>query len=449
MSQQIIKIPQREIPVKTETDVLVVGGGPAGIGAAVAAARQGVRVMLLEKRAFLGGNITASYVETCNHFYFKTTFEEDGLYREMKDRYVSHYGRSDDTREDFPAHRFSSEYLKVFLDHFLEKEGVDVKLHAFVNEVIQTENKIDCVVIQTKKGPLAVRAKMIVDATGDGDVAYSAGVPFDQGKAGSGLCQPGTLNFRIAGVDVEKVQSQPGGLNSINKRFRQDQLAGKTGVSCTRQGMALGRLTSAGQLSYLNFCDVYMIDPTDIDGQTKGEVDGRKIVMELFEYLKTNIEGMENIELASIAPEMGYRDSRRIKGHYTLTTDDIESARTFNDVIAVYPRFYDMLALDGDWSKGRAYGSDAVYTPLKNGVSYQIPYRSLIPVVVENLLVAGRCISSDHVAESTLRAISACMLTGQAAGSGAALAIQTDAKPAEVEMAALQGILKKQGVLLP
>ena len=123
-----VKIAEKTVPVHETVDILVVGGGPAGIGAAVAAARQGQRVMLLEKRGFLGGNITASYVETCNHFMHRSPFQEMGVYKEIREQYTRIYGRSHDIREDVPAHRFSSEYLKVFLDDYMRQEGIDVKL---------------------------------------------------------------------------------------------------------------------------------------------------------------------------------------------------------------------------------------------------------------------------------------------------------------------------------
>src|SRR5665647_1016249 len=263
-----IKIPERIVTITEEVDVLVVGGGPAGIGAAISAARQGVRVMLLEKRGFLGGNITSSYVETCNHFLHNTTFHTTGLYAEIQENYKEQYGRSHDIREDSQAHRFSSEYLKVFLDDLMEQEGIHVKHHAFVNEVVLEGDKIAAVIIQTKQGPLAVKAAMVVDATGDGDIAFSAGVPFEQGRASDGVCQPGTLNFRIAGVDVEKLNAYKGGLNALSMLISDRHAAGETSMSCKRQWMAFGRLTAGGQISYLNYADVYHIDPTNVDDLT-------------------------------------------------------------------------------------------------------------------------------------------------------------------------------------
>lgn len=448
----VIKIPEKCVDIWAQTDVLVVGGGPAGIGAAIAAARQGCRVMLLEKRGFLGGNITASYVETCNHFLFGTNFETQGIYREIEQKYRNSFGRSHDIRT-FAPHRFSSEYLKVFLDDFLRNERVEVKLHSFVNDVVIEDNRIQGVILQSKQGPLAIKAGIIIDATGDGDVAFSAGIPFEQGRDRDGLCQPGTVNLRVAGVDVDKFSGEPDKLKLLWKKFHADYRAGITGLSCKRQDLPAGRLTPAGIVSYLNYSCAYGIDPTNPDDLTRGEMECRQYIMELVEYLKKNVDGMQNIEIASIAPEIGFRDSRRIKGLYRLTKDDIEANRKFDDAIAVYPRIYDMLAPDGSMEgdgglDGGGYEGH-IYVPIEGTRTYQIPYRSLLPIKMDNLLVAGRCISADHIAESTIRAISACMLTGQAAGTGAALAFKNGTAPKDVSIPNLQSILRDQGVDLP
>ena len=444
-----IKIPEKVADVTAEVDVLVVGGGPAGIGAAVAAARQGSQVMLLEKRGFLGGNITGCYVETCNHFMYKTNFEASGIYHEMEEQYRLRFGRSHDIRVN-SAHRFSSEYLKVFLDDFVGNAGVGIKFHSFVNEVVVEDDQIKYVIIQSKKGPLAIKAGIVIDTTGDGDVAFSAGVPFEQGRARDGLCQPGTVNVRIAGVDVDKFKGEPDKLKELNLRFREEYRAGRTGLSCKRQDIPAGRLTSAGIVSYLNYACEYEIDPTSPDGLTQGEIACRRYIMEFYEYLKRNVDGMQNIEIASIAPEIGFRDSRRIQGRYRLTKDDIEADRKFDDAIVRYPRIYDMLAPDGNMKgngslEGEGYEGH-IYVPIEGDRSYLIPFRCLLPVKISNLMVAGRCLSADHIAESSLRATSACMLTGQAAGTAAGMASMGGIKPAEVNIRGLQDSLKKQGV---
>ena len=177
---------EQTLEVWKHVQILVAGGGPAGIGAAVTAARQGKEVLLLEKRAYLGGNITACYVENCNYFLKETGFRSEGIYGEIEKKCYEKYGN--DNRRERNKTCFSSEYLKVFLDEFVQEAGVKILFHSFVNEVILKDDKIEAVLIQTKKGPVAVTADVFIDTTGDGDVAYAAGVPYEQGREKDGIC---------------------------------------------------------------------------------------------------------------------------------------------------------------------------------------------------------------------------------------------------------------------
>jgi hypothetical protein len=431
----------------------VVGGGPAGIGAAYSAAINGARVTLLEKNGFLGGNITNSYVETCNYFMKGTPFKPCGVYALLEEGYRRAYGNSDDIRPDSP-HRFSSEHLKIYLDAFLSSRGVEMLFHAFVNEVVAEDNEIKAVVVQTKQGPKAVKVKRVIDATGDGDVAFAAGVDFEQGRDADHLCQPGTLSFRVAGANAQFLTE--GGkdkLREIGAKFKEDYRSGRTGLSCKRQDLPFGRLTSAGQITYINYPCAYGIDPTDVRGLSLGEMECRKYISEMVPYMKENFPGFENIELSSVATEIGFRDSRRIKGKYCLTIDDMLSGRHFDDCIAIYPQFYDMLSpdayMDGDGSvSGKGYKGH-IYKHIQDESTFQIPYRSLLPEKIANLLIAGRCVSCDHVAESGIRAISACMLTGEAAGAAAALSAISAVSPERIDIQTLQERLKANGVVLP
>jgi len=447
-----IVIPSKTVKVFKETDVLVVGGGPAGIGAAMAAARGGAKTVLLEKRGFLGGNITGSYVETCNYFLKGTPFEAYGIYAEMENGYKAQFGKSHDIRANSP-HRFSSEYLKIFLDKFVTGAGVEIFFHSLVNEVVMDGDKVSYVIIQSKQGAVAIKAKTIIDCTGDADVAFAAGVPYDQGREKDGLCQPGTVNFRIAGVDSEKL-SRDGvdHLRSIGAQFRLDYRAGITGLSCKRQDIPFGRLTPGGQVTYINYPCAYGLDPTHFADLSKGEMECRQYILEILDYMRKNFEGFENAELSSIATEIGFRDSRRIHGEYMLTIEDMEANKHFDDVIAVYPRFYDMLAPDGNMGgdgkvEGKGYEGH-IYEAVKDGRSFEIPYRSLLPQGVQNLIVAGRSISADHVAESGTRAISACLYTGQAAGTAASIALAKSETVKTINIPQLQDSLRKQNMIL-
>ncbi len=446
-----IIIPAKHLSTYEETDVLVIGGGPAGIGAAVSAARQGNKTMLLEKRGFLGGNITASFVESCNYFMRGTIFHPQGIYAELELAYDIAFP-SDDLRPNAP-HRFHSEYLKVFLDGFIRDAGVELKLHAFVNEVVLKDGLIDCVIIQTKKGPVAIKAKVVIDCTGDGDVAFAAGVPFSQGRATDGLCQPGTVSVRLAGADTKNLLKDGDQLKVLGQRFHDDYRAGLTGLPCKRQDLPFGRLTNAGIVSYVNYACAYGIDPTDIDELTRGELECRGYIMDIYRYMKAHFPGFENTEIAAMAPEIGFRDSRRIHGEYILTIDDMENRVHFDDCVAVYPRFYDMLAPDGNMDgdgnvEGKGYQGH-IYEPPTDDRSFQVPYRSLLPVNVDNLLVAGRCLSCEHVAQSGVRAISLCMMTGDAAGLAASMAVKENISPKKIEVGLLQAALTAQGFELP
>ncbi len=448
-----ITLPQRQIPVRDRTQVLVVGGGPAGVGAAVAAARMGFQTMLLEKRGFLGGNVTACYVETCNYFMRNTGFSPQGLAREIEDSFDREYP-TDDRRPDAP-HRFHSEYLKVFLDDFTARNRVRVRLHSFVNEVCVSDHRISAVIIQTKQGPQAVQADLVIDCTGDGDVAFAGGVPFDQGRDSDHRCQPGTVSLRLAGADTTALLRDGDGLKEISRRFNEEYRAGKTGLPCFRQDLPFGRLTGAGIISYVNYACSYGIDPTDIEDLTRGEQECRHFILDIYRYMKANYPGFENTEIASMSPEIGFRDSRRIHGLYRLTISDMEERKHFEDCIAVYPRFYDMLTPDpamlkaGDGSVSGGGYRGHIYEPVRDHLTFEVPYRSLVPVEIDNLLTAGRCISSDHVAESGVRAISLCTMTGQAAGTAAGLCLRDGCVPADVPMGELQARLREGGFMLP
>jgi len=433
-------------------DVLVVGGGPAGIGAAIGASYTGQKVLLLEKGGFLGGNITKSYVEGCNYFLANTDFKPGGVWEKMEEGYKARYGRGHDLRPG-TTFRYSSEYLKIYLDQFMKDHNVEVLFHSFVNEVVVENKLVKAVIIQTKQGPLAIVAKTIVDCTGDGDVAFAAGVEFEIGRETDGLCQPGTLSFRVAGVDsASLLEDGRDVLNEVGAKYKEHYRAGSTGLTCKRQDLPFGRLTPGGQVSYLNYPCEYGIDATDITSITKAEQNCRTYIKEMVEYARDNMFGFEKVELSNIATEVSFRDSRRIKGVYQLKIEDMITTREFEDCIAVYPKFYDMLSpdafMDGDGKvEGRGYKGH-IYSLPKDNTLFQIPFKALIPIGVDNLVVGGRCISAEHVAQSGIRAISCCMATGEAAGTAAALASECDVVISRLDIKELQSRLLNQNARL-
>lgn len=443
---RFLDIPARKAALREEVDVLVVGGGPAGIGAAIAAAREGLRVTLLEKRGFLGGNVTDSHVGIANHYMRHVPFCSSGIYAEMERGFYADYGRSHFVSE---TERLHNEYMKLFLDGFVLEEGIDLLLHAFVGDVVMAGDRIDAVAVYTKKGPIAYRAAIVVDATGDGDVAAFAGVPFKQGRESDGLCQPGTLMFSVAGVDMDYFSRQEHNIWSIRDQLSRLRDEGRYSLMHNRLPF-LGGLTDAGLAMEMNYTETYGADSTDSDSLTRANVTARLQISEFIDYLRKNVHGMERIELASIASEIGFRDSRRIQGRYELTLDDIENDRRFDDSIFLFPRFYDLHALDGDWTQPSviAKNSASMHQSPRPGQVFSVPYRCIVPEKVNNLLVAGRCMCTDHEAESAIRHVYACMQGGQAAGVAAGIALRDSTAPAKVDVGKLQGRLREVGVVL-
>jgi len=212
----------------------------------------------------------------------------------------------------------------------------------------------------------------------------------------------------------------------------------------------IGGLTDAGLAMEMNYSETYGCDPTDSESLTRANLTARKQIAEFVAFLRENIPGMERIEIASISSEIGFRDSRRICGLYELSLEDMENDRRFEDSIFLFPRFYDLHALNGDWTQPNVIAKDSAsmhYYP-RPGEMFSVPYRCIVPEKVTNLLVAGRCMSADHEAESAIRQVYACMQSGQAAGVAAAMSLRSRVAPAQVDIGELQKRLRQAGVIL-
>ena len=434
--KEVINEPARTVSVRASVDVLVVGGGPAGIMAAEAAADDGLKVMLLESKSFLGGNLTLG-LPILGFLGQKGNQIIQGLPQKFIDRLAAKNATSG--HRPCPLHVsltiIDPEEVKSTSLEILAEKGVETLFYVFCCDVIMEGNEVRGVIIESKAGREAILAKTVIDCTGDADVAYLAGVPCEKGNADGGM-QPPTLMFCMKGVDVGKLRMSIADHPEIydmdtipNEFFRKDDkfiTVGLRGMieKARKDGLKLPTdrtilITGlANDEIWVNMSRISGVDGTSPESLTHGEIVGRRQIYEIQKYLNNYVPGFENARLDRVAPFLGIRESRRIVGRYVLTADDLLACRKFDDAIAVgsYP-------LDIHHPQGG--GCTLIWC----GDCYDIPYRSLLPIGVENLLVAGRCISSTHEAMSAIRVMSTCMAMGEAAGRAARIAIKDGVPP--------------------
>ncbi len=450
-----------EVPVKVDCDVLVVGGGPAGIAAAAAASRHGARTVLLEQYGCLGGMATVGLVGP-----FMTSFDTEGkeqivkgIFMELVRRMIAEGGAVDPAEvpagTDYvsfihEAHQnatpFDPETMKYAAMELVLDAGVDVRLHARLVKVRTNGRRIESVLFSEKGGLALARAKVLVDATGDGDAAALAGNPFEKGRKGDGKLQPASMFLRIAGVDDEKVAAWARANMGPGKRLFEAFVAqarrdGRFPKSCPREAVGLYRQPRKGEWR-VNTSRILDADGSDPESLTRAEIEGRRQARDLVRFFNQYCPGLEKAYLVDTGAQVGIRETRRIEGLYTLTREDVENAHRFDDAIARYSFFMDI--------HNPAGGGQETHERLfiKGGRFFDIPYRCLVPSRITNMLVSGRCISADHRANGAVRVMPACFATGQAAGTAAAIAAQGGLAPAEVDVKALREALSADGCVV-
>ncbi len=439
-------------------DVLVVGGGNAGCAAALAAARNGARVLLVERYGFLGGTATASMVGPWMTFHSGDDRIVGGIAQEMVERLVARGGSPGhlhDASDYVPTITpFDPEIHKALLFEMMGESGVGLLLHAWFLDATVADGHVTASRFATVGGIVEVSARRTIDATADAYVAASAGVPTQQGDE-RGRVQPASLMFRLSHVDLAAlstyVRQRPDQMRSSLKTHERtpesltavaglyelwDAARARGAVNVPRELVSFFATPYADEVT-VNMSRVVGVDPLDPDDLTRAEVEARAQVMQLLEFFRRDVPGFARARIAATATQIGVRESRRIVGEYTLTADDVLAARAFDDAVArsAYP--IDIHNPSGSGTSTRR---------LPPGRSYEIPYRCLVPLLVDDLLVAGRCISTTHEALASTRLTPTVMTLGQAAGTAAALSLRERVTPRALDPHLLRERLIRDGV---
>ncbi len=455
-NMNLIQEPERTVPVRAEYDVLVVGAGPAGFIAAVAAAGEGLKVAVVESRSFVGGNLTIG-LPILGFLGQKKNQIIKGLPQKFIDRLKARNAASE--HRPCPLHMgitlVEPEAVKTVALEMLTEAGVDIFLYTMCAGVVMDGARIRGIITESKSGREAILGTMVIDCTGDADVACRAGVPCEKGNEQGGM-QPPTLMFCLTGVDTDKLRfsiaNQPRtylsdfipteyfgqnhqfivvGLRELMQQAREEQ-----GLEIPNERTIIITGLRRGE-AWINMTRVKGVDGTDARSLTMGEVEARRQIDGIVAYLKGYVPGFESSHFSKTAPFLGIRETRRIVGRYVLNQEDILSCRKFEDSIAV-----------------ASYPID-IHRPGDNGCTliwcgdcYDIPYRSLLPTRVENLLVAGRSISTTHEAMGAIRVMSTCMAMGEAAGRAAKMAVRAGIGPAGIDVQRLRRELVASGAYL-
>lgn len=419
--------PARIVPVKHDVDVLVVGGGPAGLGAAVAAARQGVRTLLIEQSGAVGGVATTGLM---SHWTGRT--EPVGIYGEILRR----------AQEGEDPHLINPEKLKLVLLDMLSEAGAAWQLYTLAGEVIVEDNVIKGIITESKSGREAIMARIVVDATGDGDIAAKAGVPYTKGRDGDGKMQPMTLMFKVAGVDTDRVVRFVGGFEDTYDTPQGDiQSLAKRHLPFPAGHLLIYRSTLPGVVT-CNMTNSINVDGTKAEDLTRADHECRRQIPAIVDFLRTYVTGFEQCYVISVASQIGVRETRHFEGETTITEEDILTARVFEDWVVPKVHFnFDVHNLTG--SGLDETGAQVHFSQLKH---YTIPYGCFVPKQVENLYLSGRNISGTHKAHSNFRVMPICVLMGHAVGVAAALCIRHGVTPRQVDVREVQSILASQGV---
>ena len=437
-----LKLSSQYLDILADADVVVAGAGAAGVAAALQAARMKKRVVLLDKNNCAGGILTAGMLPSIIHMTDGKNVLSSGLCKELCDKAAA--------RMNVPVNynwfNINTEVIKIVLDEMLAAAGVQVIYNVHIVQALLKRRKIQALAVMTVKGMMAITGKVFIDATGDGLLSMLAGAPFEYGDPDSGEAMAPTLCSKFANINYEAMPEEVRNRGLGREEWKNARESGEK--LHMQEGHFVGHFRSSPTSGTGNLGHIYQTNMLDPISLSNASIEGRKQAWGFLDFFRTHVKGFENAELSATAPLLGVRESRRIIGEYILTRSDYLARRHFADDIGCFAYAIDIHSGTSDVKKQAAVEINLSKSYYEPGENYGIPYRALLPKNTVNLLTAGRCISTDRAMQASIRIVPGCMITGQAAGAAAAIALEYSKTLRKIPVKKLQECLKNNNCYL-